>query len=176
MYLLLKCNIFLGYSSFFMSICYSCLETVEVEIPETVAIWTLFQDALECAIGDEINKITVEGVETLGNELVTLAKQFRQWLLDGDTVVLECCKSVVAFLRKAVESTHFNIKISKEEFWIKVLHAQNNGKLTSIYQIALDKPCSDASVVRSFTFVITQDIIRGIISSKNSKWNCGNEI
>ena len=118
----------------------------------------------------------MEGVETLGNELVTLAKQFRQWLLDGDTDVLESCKSVVVFLRKAVESTHFNIKISKEEFWIKVLHAQNNGKLTSIYQTAFDKPCSDASVVRSFTFVITQDIIRGIISSKNSKWNCGNEI
>ena len=117
----------------------------------------------------------MEGVETLGNELVTLAKQFRQWLLDGDTDVLECCKSVVAFLRKAVESTHFNIKSSKGEFWIKVLHAQNNGKLTSIYQTALDKPYSDASVVCSFTFVTTQDIIRGIISSKNSKGNCGNE-
>ena len=117
----------------------------------------------------------MEGVKTLGNKLVTLAKQFRQLLLDGDTDVLECCKSVVAFLRKAVESTHFNIKSSKGEFWIKVLHAQNNGKLTSIYQTALDKPCSDASVVRSFTFVITQDIIRGIISSKNSKGNCGNE-
>ena len=34
----------------------------------------------------------------------------------------------------------------------------------------------DASVVISFTFVITQDIIRGIISSKNSKGNCGNKI
>ena len=65
----------------------------------------------------------MEGVKTLGNKLVTLAKQFRQLLLDGDTDVLECCKSVVAFLLKAVESTHFNIKSSEEEFCSKVLHA-----------------------------------------------------
>ena len=36
MYLLLKCNLFLGYNSFFMSVCYTCLETVQVEIQETV--------------------------------------------------------------------------------------------------------------------------------------------
>ena len=118
----------------------------------------------------------MEGVKTLGNKLVTLAKQFRQLLLDGDTDVLECCKSVVAFLLKAVENTHFSIKSSKEEFWSKELHAQNNRKLTSIYQTALDKTCSDASVASSFTFVITQYIIRGTILSKTSKGNCGNEI
>ena len=76
MYLLLKCNLFLGYNSFFMSICYSCLETAQVEIAETVAISKLFQDALECVIGDEINNITVEEVETRGNKLVALGKQF----------------------------------------------------------------------------------------------------
>ena len=81
----------------------------------------------------------------------------------------------MTFLLKAVESTHFNIK-SNKEFWSKILLAQNNGKLTSIYQTALNKVCSDASVFSSFTFVITQDILRGIISSKNSKGNCGNEI
>ena len=166
MYLLFKCNLFLGYNSFFMSICYSCLETAQVEIPETVTISKLFQDALECVCGDEINNITVEEVKTLGNKLVTLAKQFKQLLLDDDTDVLECCKSAVAFLLKPVENTHFNIKSSKEEFWSKELHAQNNGKLTSIYQTALDKTCSDASVASSFTFVITQYVIRGTILSK----------
>ena len=160
----------------FSCVCYTCLETAQVQIQGAVAISKLFHDALECVIGDEINNITVEGVETLGNKLATLAKQFRQLLLHGDTNVLECCKSAVAFLLKAVESTHFNIKSSKEEFWSKVLLAQNNGKLTSIYQTALDIACSDASVFNSFTFVITQDILRGIISSKNSKGNCGNEI
>ena len=89
---------------------------------------------------------------------------------------LECCKSAVVFLLKAVASTHFNIKCSKEEFWSKVLHAQNSGKLTSIYRTALDKVCLDTLVASSFIFVITQDIVRGIISSKNSKGNCGNEI
>ena len=108
----------------------------------------------------------MEGVKTLGNKLVTLAKQFKQLLLDDDTDVLECCKSAVAFLLKPVENTHFNIKSSKEEFWSKELHAQNNGKLTSIYQTALDKTCSDASVASSFTFVITQYVIRGTILSK----------
>ena len=152
----------------FSCVCYTCLETAQVEIQETMAISKLLHDALECVI-------TVEGVETLGNKLATLAKQFRQLLLHGDTV-LECCKSAVAFLLKAAESTHFNIKSCKEEFWSKVLLAQNNGKMTSIYQTALDKACSDASVFSSFTFVITQDILRGIISSKNSKGNCGNEI
>ena len=176
MYLLFKCNLFLGYNSFFMSICYSCLETAQVEIPETVTIWKLFQDALECVCGDEINNITVEEVKTLGNKLVTLEKQFKQLLIDDDTDVLECCKSAVAFLLKAVENTHFNIKSSKEEFWSKELHAQNNGKLTSIYQTALDKTCSDASVASSFTFVITQYVIRGTILSKTWKENCGNEI
>ena len=159
----------------FSCVCYTCLETAQVQIQGAVAISKLFHDALECVIGDEINNITVEGVETLGNKLATLAKQFRQLLLHGDTNVLECCKSAVTFLLKAVESTHFNIKSSKE-FWSKVLLAQNNGKLTSIYQTALNKVCSDASVFSSFTFVITQDILRGIISSKNSKGNCGNEI
>ena len=47
----------------------------------------LFQDALGCVIGDEINNIAVEGVETLGHKLVTLAKQFKQSVLDGDTDV-----------------------------------------------------------------------------------------
>ena len=70
----------------------------------------LFQDALECVIGDQINNIAVEGIETLGNKLVTLAKQFKQLLLDGDTDVLQYCKSAVVFLLKAVESTLFNIK------------------------------------------------------------------
>ena len=41
----------------------------------------VIQDALECVIGDEINNITVEVVETLGNKLVTLAKQFKQLLV-----------------------------------------------------------------------------------------------
>ena len=84
-------------------------------------------------------------------------------LLDGDTDVLECCKSSIVFLLKAVESRSFNIKCGKEEFWNKVLHAQNNGKLTSIYQNALDKACSDTSAASSF---ITQDIV---ISFKNQK-------
>ena len=97
-------------------------------------------------------------------------------LLDGDTDVLECYKSAIVFLLKAVESKHFNIKCGKEEFWSKVLHAQNNGKLTSIYQNALVKACSDTSVASSFIFVITQDIVRGIILSKKSNGNCGNEI
>ena len=158
-----------------MCICYTCLETAQVEFQETVAIAKLFQDALECVIGDEINSIAVEGVETLGNKLVTLSKQFKQLLLDGDTDVLECCKSSVVFLLKAVESTSFIIKCSKEEFWSKVLHAQNNGKLTSIYRTTLGEVCSDTSVASSFIFVITQDIVRGIISSKNSKGNCENE-
>ena len=100
--------------------------------------------------------------------------QFKQLLLDGDTDVLECCKSAVVFLLKPVESMHFNIKCSKEEFWRKVLHVQYNGKLTSIYRTVLDKVCS--SIASSFIFVITQDIVRGIISLKNSKGNCGNEI
>ena len=130
---------------------------------------------MECVIGDEINNITVEGVETIGNKLVTLANRFSQLLVGGDNDVLECCKSVRGFLMKAVESTHFNFKRSKEEFWSKVLHTQTNGKLTSIYQAALDKPCLDASVVSSFTFVITQDIIRGRILSKTSRGSCGNE-
>ena len=80
-----------------MCICYTCLETAQLEFQETVAIAKLFQDALECAIGDEINSIAVEGVETLGNKLVTLSKQFKQLLLDGDTDVLEWCKSSVVF-------------------------------------------------------------------------------
>ena len=90
-------------------------------------------------------------------------------LLDGDTDVLECCKSSIVFLLKAVENRSFNIKCGKEEFWNKVLHAQKNGKLTSIYQNALDKACSDTSAASSFIFVITQDIVRGIISFKNQK-------
>ena len=118
----------------------------------------------------------MEGVEVLGNKLVTLAKQFKQLLFDSDTNVLEYCKYAVVFLLKAVESTHFNFKFRKKEFWSKVLHAQNNWKLTSIYQAAIDKACSDTSVASSFIFVITQDIVRDIISSKNSKENCGNEI
>ena len=97
-------------------------------------------------------------------------------LFDGDTNVLEYCKYAVVFLLKAVESTHFNFKFPKKEFWSKVLHAQNNWKLSSIYHAAIDKACSDTSVASSFIFVITQDIVRGIISSKNSKENCGNEI
>ena len=72
-----------------MSICYSCLETSEVEVSETVAISKLVQDVLECVIGDEINNITVEEVETLGNKLVTLAKQFRQLLLDSGIDMLD---------------------------------------------------------------------------------------
>ena len=132
-YLFIEWNLFLGYNRFFISICYTCLETAQVEFQETVTISKLFEDALECAIGGKINHIAVEGVETLGNKLVTLTKQFEQLLLDGDTNVLECCKSAVAFLLKAVESTHFNIKCSKKEFWSKVLHAQNDGQLTSIY-------------------------------------------
>ena len=69
----------------------------------------------------------MEGVEKLGNKIITPANQFKQLLLDGDTDVLQCCKSAVVFLLKAVESTYFNIKCSKEEFWSKVLHAQNKG-------------------------------------------------
>ena len=149
-----------------MSICYTSLEAVQTEFQQRVAISKLFQDAFECVIGDEISNIAVEGVETLGNILVTLEKQLKQLILDGDTDVFKCCKSAVVFLLKAVESTHFNIKCSKEEFWSKVLHAQNNGKLTSVYQTALDKAFSDTSVARYFIFVITQDIVRGIISSK----------
>ena len=87
-----------------------------------------------------------------------------------------CCKSAVVFLLKTVQNTHFNIKCSKEEFWSKILHAQNNGKLTSVYRTALDKACSDTSVGSSFRFVITKGIVRGIISSKNLKGNCENEI
>ena len=45
----------------FSCVCYTCLETAQVEIQETVAISKLFHDALECVIGDEINNITVEG-------------------------------------------------------------------------------------------------------------------
>lgn len=97
-------------------------------------------------------------------------------LLDGDTDLLQCCKSAVEFLLNAVESTHFNIKCSKEEFRSKVSHAQNNGKLRSIYQTALDKACFDASLASSFIFVIAQVIVRGTISFKNSTGNCGNDI
>ena len=176
MYLLLECNLFVGYNSFFMSICYTCFRTAQVEFQETVSMPKLFQDALECVIGDEINNIAVEGVERVGNKLVTLATQFKQLLLDVDADVLECCKSAVVFLLKTVQNTHFNIKCSKEEFWSKILHAQNNGKLTSVYRTALDKACSDTSVGSSFRFVITKGIVRGIISSKNSKGNCENEI
>ena len=114
----------------------------------------------------------MEGVETLGNKLVTLPNWFKQLLLDGDTDVLQCCKSAVVSLLKAVESTHFNIKCSKEEFWSKVSHAQNNGKLTSIYQTALDRACFDAFLASSFIFVIAQDIVRGTVSFKNSTGNC----
>ena len=59
-----------------------------------MAISKLFQDAFECVIGDEINNIAVEGVETLGIILVTLEKQL---ILDGDTDVFKCCKSAVVF-------------------------------------------------------------------------------
>ena len=62
-----------------------------------MAISKLFQDAFECVIGDEINNIAVEGVETLGIILVTLEKQFKQLILDGDTDVFKCCKSAVVF-------------------------------------------------------------------------------
>ena len=74
MYLFLESNLFLGYNSFFMSICYTCLGTAQVEFQETVAMSKLFQDALKYVIGDEINNIAVEGVERLGNKLMTLAK------------------------------------------------------------------------------------------------------
>ena len=57
-----------------MSICYTCLGTAQVEFQETVAMSKLFQDALEYVIGDEINNIAAEGVERLGNKLMTLAK------------------------------------------------------------------------------------------------------
>ena len=68
MYLFLECNIFLGSNSFFMYFCYTCLETAPVEFQETVAISKLFQDTLESVIGDEVNNIAVEEVETLGNK------------------------------------------------------------------------------------------------------------
>ena len=68
MYLLLECNIFLGSNSFFMYFCYTCLETAPVEFQETVAMSKLFQDTLESVIGDEVNNIAVEEVETLGNK------------------------------------------------------------------------------------------------------------
>ena len=55
MYLLLERSLFLGYNSFFISIFYTCLEAAQVEFKETVGTSKLFQDALECAIGDETN-------------------------------------------------------------------------------------------------------------------------
>ena len=60
MYLFLKSSLFLIMIAF-SCVCYTCLETAQVEIQETVAISKLFHDALECVIGDEINNITVEG-------------------------------------------------------------------------------------------------------------------
>ena len=153
MYLLHECNLFLGCNRFFMYFCFTCLETPPVEFQETAIMSKLFQDAIESFIGDEINNIAVEGEVTLGNKLVSLANQLKQLLLDDDTDMLACCKSAVVFLLKALESTHFNMSCSKEEFWSKVLHAQNNEKLTSIYQTALDKACSDRSVASSVIFV-----------------------
>ena len=38
-----------------MSIFYTCLEAEQVEFKEIVGISKLFQDALECAIGDQTN-------------------------------------------------------------------------------------------------------------------------
>ena len=89
--------------------------------------------------------------------------------------MLECCKSVVVLLLKAVESTHFNIKCSKEECWSKVLYAQNNGKLTSIYKSVLDKVCSDTSIFQFFHICHHPRYCKSINLSKNSKGNCGDE-
>ena len=80
-----------------MSICYTSLETAQTEFQQTVAISKLFHDAFECVIGDEISNIAVEGVETLGNIFVTLEKQFKQLILDGDTDEFKCYKSAVVF-------------------------------------------------------------------------------
>ena len=61
----------------------------------------------------------MERVQTLGNQFETLARQFRQLLLDASTDVLECCKSAVAFLLKAVE-VHISIsKAVKNNFGVK---------------------------------------------------------
>ena len=53
MYLFIECNLFLGYNSFLISICYAYLETAQAELQETVAISKLFQNALEFVIGDK---------------------------------------------------------------------------------------------------------------------------